>query len=67
MKKLFGTDGVRGEANKVVTPSLAFEIGAALALVLQEKQPKPTVLVGRDTRLSGSMIAGAIMAGGGSY
>ena len=67
MKKLFGTDGVRGEANKVVTPSLAFEIGAALALVLQEKQPKPTVLVGRDTRLSGSMIAGAIMAGVCAY
>lgn len=67
MKKLFGTDGVRGEANKVVTPGLAFEIGAALALVLKKQKDKPVVLVGRDTRLSGSMIAGSIMSGVCAY
>ncbi len=63
MKKLFGTDGVRGEANKVLTPSLSFEIGAALALVLKRQYSRPAILVGRDTRLSGSMIAGALMSG----
>ncbi|MEG0998961.1 MAG: phosphoglucosamine mutase [Clostridiales bacterium] len=63
MKKLFGTDGVRGEANVVVTPLLSYEIGAALAMVLQQSIEKPTILVGRDTRLSGSMIAGSLMSG----
>ncbi|MDO4542664.1 MAG: phosphoglucosamine mutase, partial [Bacillota bacterium] len=67
MKKLFGTDGVRGEANGLLTPGLAFEIGAALALVLKKNNERPTVLVGRDTRLSGSMIEGSVMSGVCAY
>lgn len=63
MKKLFGTDGVRGEANVVITAELSYKIGAALAIVLSEEQKKPLILVGRDPRLSGSMIAGALMSG----
>ncbi len=67
MKKRFGTDGVRGEANVVLTPTLAYEIGAALSLILadamEHKEEKPTILIGRDTRISGTMLEGALVAG----
>lgn len=67
MKKRFGTDGVRGEANVVLTPVLAYEIGAALSLILAEamdpKEGKPTILIGRDTRISGTMLEGALASG----
>lgn len=64
MARLFGTDGVRGVANEELTPLLAMELGRAGAYVLacgQEK--KPTILVGCDTRISGDMLANALMAG----
>ncbi|MEE0776071.1 MAG: phosphoglucosamine mutase, partial [Bacillota bacterium] len=66
MKKLFGTDGVRGEANVVLTPVLAYEIGAALSLILaeaSENHEKPMILIGRDTRLSGTMLESALSSG----
>jgi len=62
--KYFGTDGVRGVANVDLTPELAFAIGRAGAAVIAHDQPleKP-IVVGRDTRLSGPMLEGAIVAG----
>lgn len=64
MGRLFGTDGVRGIANKELTPSLAFEIGRAGAYVLSgEVHHKPRILVGKDTRLSCDMLEAALVAG----
>lgn len=64
MARLFGTDGVRGVANEELTPLLAMQLGQAGALVLtQENQHKPTIMVGCDTRISGDMLANALMAG----
>ncbi len=62
-KKLFGTDGIRGVANKKLTPELAFKIGQAAGLwVLKEGQFKRVVL-GRDTRRSGPMLGAALASG----
>lgn len=65
MGKLFGTDGVRGVANKDLTNELAMKIGAAAAAVLlkEAKSAKPTVLIGKDTRASGDMLEAALTAG----
>ncbi|MBR6391844.1 MAG: phosphoglucosamine mutase [Eubacterium sp.] len=65
MGRLFGTDGVRGIANKDLTNELAMKIGAAAATVLLEeaKSAKPTVLIGRDTRASGDMLEAALTSG----
>ncbi|WP_035767360.1 phosphoglucosamine mutase [Butyrivibrio sp. NC2002] len=64
MARLFGTDGVRGVANDELTPLLAMQLGQAGAYVLsKENQHKPTIMVGCDTRLSGDMLAAALMAG----
>lgn len=64
MGRLFGTDGVRGIANRELTPELAMKLGQAGALVLtRETAHKPTILVGCDTRISGGMLANALMAG----
>lgn len=64
MGRLFGTDGVRGVANSELTPDLAMKLGQAGAFVLtKENAHKPTILVGCDTRISGPMLANAIMAG----
>lgn len=63
MKKQFGTDGVRGEANQKLTPELAYRIGMALTAVLKEETARPRIAVGKDTRLSGDMLEGALMAG----
>jgi phosphoglucosamine mutase len=63
--RLFGTDGVRGLANQYpVTPDMAFSLGRAGAEHLQgSRQGKGTIVVGRDTRLSGDMLEAAISAG----
>lgn len=64
MGRLFGTDGVRGVANKELTPELAYNIGKAGAYVLTgagDKRPK--ILVGRDTRISGGLLESALVAG----
>ena len=64
MGRLFGTDGVRGVANEELTPVLAMQLGQAGAYVLtKENQHKPTIMVGCDTRISGDMLANALMAG----
>lgn len=64
MARLFGTDGVRGVANDELTPMLAMQLGQAGAYVLTgENNHKPTIMVGCDTRISGDMLANALMAG----
>ena len=64
MARLFGTDGVRGVANEELTPLLAMQLGQAGATVLtKQKAHKPTIMVGCDTRISGDMLANALMAG----
>ncbi len=64
MTKYFGTDGVRGIANKELTPELAFKLGRCGGYVLAEgAQGKAQVLVGRDTRISGHMLENALIAG----
>ena len=66
-KKLFGTDGIRGRANKSpVTPEIALKVGQALGLILKKKYPEEkqhTVLIGKDTRLSGYMLEQALASG----
>ncbi|WP_462412616.1 phosphoglucosamine mutase [Neobacillus sp. Marseille-QA0830] len=63
MGKYFGTDGVRGVANSELTPELAFRLGRFGGYVLTEDKPRPKVLIGRDTRISGHMLEGALVAG----
>ena len=65
MRRLFGTDGVRGIANKELTGELAYALGVAAGYVLGKQVigKKPCVLIGKDTRLSGDMIEQAIGAG----
>ncbi len=64
MGRLFGTDGARGVANKELTAELAMNIGRAAAMVLISDQVEhPKVLIGKDTRLSGDMLEGALIAG----
>ena len=64
MSRLFGTDGVRGVANDELTPLLAMQLGQAGAYVLtKENEHRPTIMVGCDTRISGDMLANALMAG----
>lgn len=64
MGKLFGTDGIRGVANRELTPELAFKIGRIGAYVLSRNSGgKKAFLVARDTRVSGPMLEGALVAG----
>ena len=62
MKKLFGTDGIRGIANELLTPTLALKIGMALGTVIKERG-NGCVLIGKDTRISAPMLESAISAG----
>jgi len=63
MARLFGTDGVRGIANRDLSIDLAMKIGVAGAYVLTSEVHKPRILLGRDTRLSGDMLSAALTAG----
>lgn len=64
MARMFGTDGVRGVAGTELTIELAMKLGQAGAYVLtKEKAHQPTIIVGCDTRISGGMLANALMAG----
>ncbi|AKE40616.1 phosphoglucosamine mutase [Corynebacterium kutscheri] len=67
MSRLFGTDGVRGLANRKLTASLALQLGAAAAHVLtadhRSSSRRPVAVVGRDPRVSGEMLAAALAAG----
>ena len=63
MGRLFGTDGVRGIANKELTCELAFKLGKAGAITLTDGAHKPKIIVGMDTRISGNMLEAALTAG----
>jgi phosphoglucosamine mutase len=63
MGKYFGTDGVRGIANKELTPELAYKLGRFAGYVLTKDAEKPKVLIGRDTRISGYMLESALLSG----
>lgn len=63
MGKYFGTDGVRGVANSELTPELAFKLGRFGGYVLTQHAEKPKIIIGRDTRISGYMLEGALVAG----
>ena len=66
--KYFGTDGIRRIANTELTPSLVYRVAKAGAYVLAKHSNKtPTILIGRDTRLSGTLIESAMTAGFLSY
>ena len=60
MQSIFGTDGIRGIYNKELTYSLAYKVGYALALTLENNNP---ILIGRDTRISGDILFQAITTG----
>ena len=62
-RKYFGTDGIRGRANGVITPELALKVGQAVGLIFQNGDHRHRVLIGKDTRLSGYMIENALTAG----
>ena len=63
MGRLFGTDGVRGIANKELTPELAFNLGKAGTFVLEKNAARPVIVIGKDTRVSGDMLENALTAG----
>src|SRR5690625_2227966 len=66
MARLFGTDGVRGLANKEITAELALALGSAAASVLvaaTAEGRRPRAIIGRDPRLSGQFLSAAISAG----
>jgi phosphoglucosamine mutase len=64
MRKLFGTDGIRGTANEYpMTVDMVLQIGKAVARVFMNKEGRHRILIGRDTRLSGAMIESALAAG----
>ena len=62
-RRYFGTDGIRGRANAVITPELALKVGQAAGLVFRRGEHRHRVLIGKDTRLSGYMIETALVAG----
>ena len=67
MGRLFGTDGVREIANGALSPELAFRLGRAGAAVVAGRRGAgsgaPTIVIGRDTRVSGDMLEAAMAAG----
>ena len=64
MGKLFGTDGIRGVVGENLTADLAFRVGQSIASVLEEeKGAQPTIVIGKDTRISSDMLESALMAG----
>src|SRR6202050_4382018 len=63
VRNYFGTDGIRGRANGVITPELALKVGQAAGLTFRRGEHRHRVVVGKDTRLSGYMIETALVAG----
>src|SRR6266508_2898679 len=63
VRKYFGTDGIRGRDNGVITPELALKVGQAAGVVFQRGEHRHRVVIGKDTRLSGYMIETAMIAG----
>ena len=62
-RKYFGTDGIRGRANGLITPELALKVGQAAGLLFQRGEHRHRVVIGKDTRLSGYMIEYAMVGG----
>ncbi|MFZ0559430.1 MAG: phosphoglucosamine mutase [Methylovirgula sp.] len=62
-RKYFGTDGIRGLANKVITPDLAMKVAQATGVLFQRGEHRHRAVIGKDTRLSGYMIENAMVAG----
>ena len=68
MRKYFGTDGIRRIANTELTPELVYKVAKAGAYVLSKHTDHtPTIFIGRDTRISGTLIESAMIAGFLSY
>jgi phosphoglucosamine mutase len=64
MGKLFGTDGIRGEANRYpMNAEIAFAAGQAIAYLLRKEHHRTTIIIGKDTRISGYMLEGALESG----
>ena len=65
MGKLFGTDGIRGVVNAGLDADLAYKVGLAAAMVLAKDKngEKPLVTIGKDTRISGDLLKGSLIAG----
>ena len=63
VRKYFGTDGIRGRANGVITPELALKAGQATGLVFRRGEHRHRVVIGKDTRLSGYMLEQSLAAG----
>ena len=63
MGRFFGTDGIRGVANRDLTPETAFALGRAVAYVLAGDYDEPLITIGKDTRISGDMLEAALAAG----
>ena len=64
MRKIFGTDGVRGQANvHPITPAFVMRLGQALGILFKERHAHPRILIGKDTRLSGYMLEQALASG----
>ena len=63
-KKFFGTDGVRGEANKFpMTPDMVLKLGMSIGSYFSQNNTRNTILIGKDTRLSGYMIESSLISG----
>jgi phosphoglucosamine mutase len=62
-RRYFGTDGIRGKANGVITPELAMKVGQAAGLAFARGDHRHRAVIGKDTRLSGYMIENALVAG----
>ncbi|MBT9253602.1 MAG: Phosphoglucosamine mutase [Brockia lithotrophica] len=63
MGRYFGTDGIRGIANKELTPELAYRVGRAAGHLLRKGEGAPQIVVGRDPRISGTLLECALVAG----
>ncbi len=64
MGKLFGTDGIRGKANKwPMTPEIALQVGRAVGYLFRNHKGRHRILIGKDTRLSGYLLENAIASG----
>lgn len=64
MGKLFGTDGIRGEANRYpMDASIAFSVGQAITYLLKKPNHRTRIIIGKDTRISGYMLEGALESG----
>jgi len=64
MGKLFGTDGIRGEANRYpMNAEIAFALGQAIVYILKKTHTRPRIVIGKDTRISGYMLEGSLESG----